>query len=152
MKSHDFQKLLFQSAVSAMAVDGEIHNKEIEELKSIVKSTAYFLDFDFDKELEENISNIKKNGKDAINHYLLLLSTSDLSEKQEIILMEIVLRMLEADQVFGGNELKFLQMVKAKIKTSEEVLVMKFPKQIDYLMNFNNSGSSASFDSDISIK
>ncbi|MGB5069777.1 MAG: hypothetical protein WBO28_02390 [Flavobacteriales bacterium] len=152
MKSNDFQKILFQSAVSAMAVDGEIHNTEIEELKSIVKSTAYFLDFDFEKELEENVSNIKKNGKEAINQYLLLLSTSDLSAKQEIILMEIVLRMLEADQKFDSNEIKFLQMVKAKIKTSEEVLVMKFPKQIDYLMDFNNYGSTTSFDSDITIQ
>lgn len=152
MKTNDFQKLLFQSAVSAMAVDGEIHDKEIEEIKSIVKSTAYFLDFEFEKELENNISNIKRNGKEAINQYLLMLSGSQLNEKQEVILIEVLLRMMEADDKFEVNEVKFLHMVKSKLKTTEEVLVMKFPKQIDYLMDFNNYGSISSFDSDITIQ
>lgn len=152
MKINDFQKLLFQSAVSAMAVDGEIHDKEIEEIKSIVKSTAYFLDFEFEKELEENINNIKRNGKEAINQYLLMLSSSQLNEKQEVILIEVLLRMMEADSKFEDNEVKFLHMVKSKLKTSEEVLVMKFPKQVDYLMDFNNYGSISSFDSDITIQ
>jgi uncharacterized tellurite resistance protein B-like protein len=152
MKTNDFQKLLFQSAVSAMAVDGEIHDKEIEEIKSIVKSTAYFLDFEFEKELEDNISNIKRNGKEAINQYLLMLSSSQLNEKQEVILIEVLLRMMEADNSFEDNEVKFLHMVKSKLKTSEEVLVMKFPKQVDYLMDFNNYGSISTFDNDITIQ
>jgi uncharacterized tellurite resistance protein B-like protein len=152
MKTNDFQKLLFQSAVSAMAVDGEIHDKEIEEIKSLVKSTAYFLDFNFEKELEDNINNIKKNGKEAINQYLLLLSGTQLNEKQEIILIEVLLRMIEADKKYEDNEVKFLQMVKSKLKTSEEVLVMKFPKQVDHLMDFNNYGTNSSFDSDITIQ
>lgn len=152
MKTNDFQKLLFQSAVSAMAVDGEIHDNEIEEIKSIVRSTAYFLDFEFEKELEDNISNIKRNGKEAINQYLLMLSSSQMSEKQEVILIEVLLRMMEADNKFEDNEVKFLHMVKSKLKTSEEVLVMKFPRQVDYLMDFNNYGSISSFDNDITIQ
>lgn len=151
MKTIDFQKLLFMSAVSVMAIDGEIHESEIEEIKSIVTNTAYFLDFDYEKELEDNIINIKKTGKEAINNYLLILSNSNLSEKQEIILIEIVLRIMEADNMFHLNEVIFLQMVKSKIKISDEILIIKFPKYIHYLMDLNNYSSITTFDNDITI-
>ncbi|MCB0751501.1 MAG: TerB family tellurite resistance protein [Ignavibacteriae bacterium] len=149
MKPTEFQKFLFQSAVSAMAIDGEIHNSEVEEIETIVKHTAYFLDLDFDTELEANISNIKANGKDAINHYLQSFSNLDLSEKQEVILIEILLRIIEADQRIERNEIQFLQMVKSKLKTSEETLIMKFPKQVNYLIDFNNYGSQSIFDTEV---
>ena len=58
MNSTDFQKLLYRSAVSVMAVDGEIHETEIEEIKAIARETAYFLDFDYEKELIININEI----------------------------------------------------------------------------------------------
>jgi len=149
MKPSEFQKFLFQSAVSAMAIDGEIHNSEVEEIETIVKHTAYFLDLDFDTELEVNIRNIKANGKDAINHYLKSFSDLDLSEKQEVILIEILLRIIEADQRIERNEIKFLQMVKSKLKISEEALIIKFPKQVDYLIDFNNYGSQSIFDTEV---
>jgi uncharacterized tellurite resistance protein B-like protein len=151
MKAIEFQKFLFQSLVSAMAVDGEIHDNEREEIKAIVNRTAYFLDFEFEKELELNISYIKENGKDAINNYLQRLSMSELNEKQEIILIELLLNIILADEKVENNELLFLQMVKYKLKTSEQTLVMKFPKYVDYLIDFNNYGSSSTFNSDVII-
>ena len=106
MKPTEFQKFLFQSAVSAMAIDGEIHNSEVEEIETIVKHTAYFLDLDFDTELEANISNIKANGKDAINHYLQSFSNLDLSEKQEVILIEILLLLKDETKAIEPIELR----------------------------------------------
>lgn len=152
MKTTDFQKLLFKSAVSAMAVDGVIHDIEIEEIKSIVKHNAYFLDFDFENELEENLTTIKKSGKDAINQYLVSLASSDMNQKQELILVDVLLRMMEADKHFDTAEIKFLQLVKSKLKTSEEVLISKFPRHIEYLMDLKGYDSASLFDSDILLK
>ena len=101
MKSAEFQKFLFRSAVTTIAVDGEIHNSEIEEIKSIVNSTAYFLDFEYEQVLKEIITDISLKGKEAVNEYLITLSESDLSEQQKIILLEVVL----SDQKFFGRVL-----------------------------------------------
>jgi len=151
MNSTDFQKLLYRSAVSVMAVDGEIHETEIEEIKAIARETAYFLDFDYEKELIININEIRLKGKEAINEFLSELGAADLNERQEIILVEVIIRMIEADHKIDPNEIKFLQLIKAKIKTTEETLLIKFPKQADYLIDFNNWGTSQTFDSDIKI-
>jgi hypothetical protein len=48
--------------------------------------------------------------------------------------------MIEADTKVETSELKFLQMAKSKLKTDEQTLIVKFPKQIDHLMDFHNYG------------
>jgi len=150
MKSTEFQRLLFRSAVTTIAVDGEIHNSEIEEIKSIVSTTVYFLDFEYEEALQEIVKEINLKGKEAVNEFLFSLSEKELSENQKIILLEVILKMIEADKGVHPNEIQFLHLVKAKIKISEELLFIKFPKQIDYLLENNNKyGVGDTFDAEI---
>jgi len=152
MKNQDFKHFLFKSAVMAMACDGEIAESEIEEIKSIVANEIYFIGYDLEEQLKSNIDNIKANGKNAVNQYLQEIVSSDLSQHQEVLLIEVLLRMIEADDVVLESEIKFLQMAKSKLKIDEQTLIVKFPKQIDYLMDFNNYGLHEEFTDEISIK
>ena len=151
MKNIDFKPFLFKSAVMAMACDGDIAEEEITEIKNIVANEIYFMDYDFEEPLKSNIENIKVNGKNAINQYLLEIVTNDLTGHQEILLIEVILRMIQADTKVEDSELKFLQIVKSKLKTDEETLIVKFPHQIDYLIDFNNYGLHEEFTNEISI-
>jgi uncharacterized tellurite resistance protein B-like protein len=146
MKPAEFQKFLFRSAVTTIAVDGEIHNSEIEEIKLLVNSTAYFLDFEYEHVLKEITTDINSKGKKSVNEYLISLAESELSEQQKIILIDVILRMIEADKSVHPNEIQFLHLVKAKIKISEELLLIKFPRQIDYLLEKNDYGENDIFD------
>jgi len=152
MKTQDFQNFLFKSAVTVMACDGNISETEISEIKNMAANEIYFLDYSIEEPLQSNLANIKANGKNAINQYLTELASADLTERQEILLIEVLIRMIEADKQVEENEIKFLQMVKAKLKVTEETLIVKFPNQFEYLVDSNNFGASKSFDSDISIQ
>ena len=149
MKPAEFQKFLFRSAVTTIAVDGEIHNSEIEEIKLLVNSTAYFLDFEYEQILKEITTDINSKGKEAVNEYLISLAESELSEQQKIILIDVILRMIEADKGVHPNEVQFLHLVKAKIKIPEELLLIKFPKQIGYLLEKNDYGENDIFDAEL---
>ena len=151
MKNIDFKPFLFKSAVMAMACDGDIAEEEITEIKNIVANEIYFMGYDFEEPLKTNIENIKANGKNAINQYLQEIVSNDLNEHQEILLIEVILRMIQADDKVEESEIKFLQMAKSKLKTEEETLIVKFPNQIDYLMDFNNYGQNEEFTTEISI-
>lgn len=140
MKNQEFKKFLFKSAVTTMACDGDIAEEEIELIKNMVLNEIYFMGFNYQSPLKDEIKNIKINGKVAINQYLQELSIIELNEHQEILLVEVILKIIEADTKIQTSEIKFLQMVKSKLKTDEQVLIIKFPKQIDYLMDFNNYG------------
>ena len=151
MKNQEFKNFLFKSAVMAMACDGDIAETEIEEIKSIVTNEIYFMGYDFEEHLKNNITNIKVNGKDAINQYLQEIETNNLNEHQEILLIEVLLRIIEADSDVQTSELKFLQMAKAKLKVDEQTLIVKFPKQIDQLLDFHNYGLHQEFTDEIKL-
>ena len=59
MKNQDFKDFLFKSAVMTMACDGNISEREIEEIKSIVGNEIYFMGFESEAPLKNNIDNIK---------------------------------------------------------------------------------------------
>lgn len=151
MKNTEFKSFLFKSAVMAMACDGDIAEAEISEIRNIVANEIYFMDYDFEEPLKLNTENIKLNGKNAINQYLQEIVTCNLNDHQEILLIEVLLRMILADGKIDDNELKFLQLAKSKLKTDEQTLIMKFPHQIDYLVDLNNYGSNEEFTNEILI-
>lgn len=151
MKNTDFKSFLFKSAIMAMACDGDIADEEVNEIKQIVANEIYFMGYDFEEPLKSNIEYIKLNGKNAINQYLQEIATNELNENQEILLVEVLLKMIQADAKVEESELKFLQMAKSKLKTDEQTLIVKFPHQIEYLMDFNNYGLHEEFTNEISI-
>lgn len=149
MKNKDFQDFLFKSAVMVMSCDGEIAASEIDELKNITENEIYLLGYEYEEPLQRLVDDIKINGKDAINKYLNEIDNLSLSPKQELILVEILIRMIEADSIIQPSEIMFLQLVKAKLKTSEENLIVKFPKQVSYLLDTNKFGIAKEFTDEV---
>ncbi len=125
----------------AMACDGDIAEEEIAEIKNIVANEIYFMGFEFERALKEYIDLITLDFDSAMHNYLQEISANNLKESQEILLVEVVLRVILADQKVEESELKFLHRIKSKLKIEEEALMMKFPQQINYLIDVNNSGA-----------
>lgn len=145
MKTEAFQEFLLKSAISVIACDSHIDESEISEIKNMAENEIYFMGYDFEKALSENLNYIKKNGASAINEYLNEVTSANLSERQELILLEVLIRAIESDGKIEASEVKFLQMVKSKLRMSEEVIITKFPKQMNYLIDFNNYGQQQEF-------
>lgn len=151
MKNLNFKDFLFKSAVIAMACDGNIAEEEINEIKNIVANEIYFMGYEFEEPLQKNIDDIKSNGKNAINQFLQEITLNNLDEHQELLLIEVLLKVIHADTKVEENELKFLQLAKSKLKTDEQTLIVNFPHQVDYLTDFNNYGLHGEFTNEISI-
>ena len=149
MKNQEFKDFLFRSAIMAMACDGDIVDTEIEEIKSIVANEIYFMGYDFEIPLKNSIVDIKTKGKASINQYLQDLEAVSFSEHQKILLIEVLLRIIEADDDVKSGEIKFLQMVKAKLNVDQQTLIVKFPKQIEHLIDFHNYGLLQEFTDEI---
>lgn len=143
-----FKDFLFKSAVMAMACDGVIADEEINELKNILANEIYFMGYEFEQQLRKNIEDIKINGKKAINQYLQDISIYDFSEHQELLLIEVLLKIIQADTKVEEIELKFFHLAKSKLKTDVQTLIVNFPHQIDLLIDFNNYGLHDEFTSD----
>ncbi|MBK7809410.1 MAG: TerB family tellurite resistance protein [Saprospiraceae bacterium] len=145
MKTEAFQDLLLKSAVSVIACDGTIDETEISELRNMVENEIYFMGYDFEERLAYNLKYLKENGALAINEYLQEVSNANLNDNQELLLIEVLIRAIESDKKVEPSEIKFLQMVKSRLKTSEETIITKFPQQINYLIDFHNYGLHEEF-------
>jgi uncharacterized tellurite resistance protein B-like protein len=149
MKTEAFQNLLLKSAISVMACDGSIDDSEIAEIRNMADNEIYFMGFDIEKPFEEALRYIKSNGKNAINEYLNDLSQHDLNSKQELLLIEVLIRTIESDNKIEDSEIKFLQIVKSKLSVSEETIITQFPQQMKYLIDFHNYGLHEEFTDEI---
>jgi uncharacterized tellurite resistance protein B-like protein len=151
MKNQEFKSFLFRSAVIAMACDGNIAESEIDTIKELASNEIYFLGLDYDDLLEANVNEIKSIGKIAINNYLSELSKFQLNTHQELQLIEVLLQIINADEQTEESELKFLHLVKSKLKVDQETLIVEFPNNIDQLLDFKNYGLHNEFTDEVNF-
>jgi uncharacterized tellurite resistance protein B-like protein len=138
MKNKDFKKILIKGAFSVMACDGEIAESEVTEMKEMLSNSPYFDGMDYDLELKNAFNDIKANGVKSIEGFFNQLNIIELSERQEIQLLEVLVRIVEADGKIDDSELYFMHKIKSTLKQlSDEKIIINFPRHIDILMDLS---------------
>ena len=132
MEKDEFKKLLFKVAFCTMVCDGHIDESEIDEMKMMDKNTTFFHDIDLSEELSELISELGKKGTQVINDVFKTLKDSILNPIQELIILEVALRIINADDKHDENEIKFIHFLRAQLKLHDEEIVGRFG-EIDIL-------------------
>ena len=134
MENLEFKKILFKTVFCAMACDGYIDDLEIEEMRNIDKNTSYFKNLDLTNELNELIEEIKTKGKKIVLELFQILRTSKLTIVQELLIIEVAFRIINADHKVDENEIKFFNLLRSKLEVGNEILMERFGK-IPYLSN-----------------
>lgn len=136
MKNKDFKRVLFKGAFSVMACDGEVAESEVAEMKEMLSNSPYFDGLDHENEMKIAFEDIKANGTKSIENFFSLLKSSDLSERQEFQLIEVLARMVEADGKVEDSELFFMHKIKSSLKQlTDEKIIINFPHNIDLLLD-----------------
>lgn len=126
MEQRDLQKLLLKAAVCTIACDGEIHDKELAEMNGMVSQAVYFKAFNGHELLYEMLEAVKASGKIFFHDFLDDLKSSDLSIVQELLVLEVILRIVYADERFDPNEEMFLRLVRSHLSLHDEIIVQRF--------------------------
>jgi len=93
---------------------------------------------------ETLITEIEEQGKAVIRSYFDQIRESDFTSVQELILLEILMRIINADNKIDPNEIKFLQIVKSALKVHEEIIIERFG-QVELLFNRQYKNVDKSF-------
>ena len=126
MEQRDLQKLLLKAAVCTIACDGDIHDKELAEMNGMVSQAVYFKDFNGHELLCEMLEAVKASGNIFFHDFLDDLKSSDLSIVQELLVLEVILRIVYADERFDPNEEMFLRLVRTHLSLHDEIIVQRF--------------------------
>jgi len=117
-----------------MAADGRIDDREIKEMQIMDKNTSYFANIDLSNELKNLLTNLEIKGKKIIVELFDELRNTKLTTIQELLVLEIALRIISADDDIDDNEVKFIKLLRSKLELHDETIKDRFGI-IDYLMN-----------------
>ena len=133
MEGQLFNKLLLKTAFSCMACDGHIDPREVELIKQLHQERQIFGDIEITSQLDALLTEINKDGHLFLKSYLKDLSSSDLTEANELKLIEVTIETIKADDKVEYSEIKFFKVIRSKLKIANEPILEKHPDFEDYL-------------------
>ncbi len=133
METITFDKLLLKTAFCCMASDGKIDKREVELIKKMCKQSPLFIDFDFGKEINILLEKINNRGSEFIQYYFDLLNKSDLSEQEELTIIDFAINTINADDVIEYSEVKFFKAIRKCLNVSDENILAIYPDLDTYL-------------------
>lgn len=128
-----FDKLLLKTAFCCMAADGNIDNREISLVKSICEKSLLFTNFSFEDEINLLVDKINSGGKTFIQYYFDLLKETQLSEEEELTLIDFAIQTIESDEQIEYSEIKFFKNIRHRLNISNEKIIARFPDIEQYL-------------------
>jgi len=133
METLHFNKLLLKTAFSCMACDGDIDKREVKLIKQLQKERKTFGEIDINTELDTLLLAINKDGHQFLKGYFNELTTTELTEANELKLIEVAIDTIKADDKVEYSEIKFFKVIRSKLKIDNEPILEKHPDFEDYL-------------------
>jgi len=116
------------------ACDGDIAPSEIALLKEWSDKSELFGDIDVEDKLNEYVESINKYGNRFINEFLLLLTSNDFTDKEQLQIIRIAIDMVEADGFILYSEVKFFKKLRSCLSISDDAILNVLPDKEDYLL------------------
>lgn len=121
------------TAFACSACDGEIAKEEVELIKNWASSTDLFQFIDIETKLNDYVDAINKNGIVFLNQFLDFVSSSDLSKDEQLKIVDVAIKMIEADNQILYYEVKFFKRLRACLTISDSEILEVFPDIEDFL-------------------
>lgn len=133
MEQIRFNKLLLKTAFSCMACDGKIDPREVKLIKSLHEEKRLFGDIELDTEIEGYRKAINDNSSTFLKSYFNELTSTELSEQEELKLIEVAINTIKADDKIEYSEIKFFKVIRSKLKIENEPILDIHPDFEEYL-------------------
>jgi uncharacterized tellurite resistance protein B-like protein len=138
MLTIETRRLLFEMACTAVVCDGRIDEREIKELHYIDTSTPYFSDIDLSNDIDQFLADYKKSGDELIYRSLQKLKNKNLSPSEQLLTLEIILRIINSDEIIEESEVSFIHAVRETLPINDEIIKDRFG-ELDILFGQDDS-------------
>lgn len=128
-----FVKLLLKSAFCCMAADGKIDNREITIIKSLCENSPLFINFNFQEEINLLVEQINIEGKSFLASYFNSLKKAQLTEEEELNLIDFAIKIIKSDDQVEYSEIKFFKNIQHRLNVSKEKILERFPDAEQFL-------------------
>ena len=139
MKTSKINKLLFKTAFSCMACDGDIDKKEVELIRTLAKETNIFEGVDVETELKLGIEGINKNGFSFLSEYFNDVEKAELNINEEFDIIKVAVATIYADEKIEYSELKFFKVIKMSLKITKDDMFNNIEELYSFVREYNKN-------------
>ena len=133
METTNFNNLLLQTAFCCMACDGEIAPEEVKLIKSECELLPALQNVDFSTEINKFVSDFNADSKKFFKIYFEILehNVADLTEQNELDLLDFAIRVIKADEKIEYSEVKFFKTIRYRLKVSDNRIISYFSGSVE---------------------
>lgn len=128
MDNSKYQTLLLKTVFSFMICDSHIADDEVAMIKKSANENKLFGDIDIDQELVTLVEHVNRRGISFFDDYFKKIKHADLSEEQELELLSMAIKTVNADSQIKKEEISFLKILRVLLKVSNEKIIEQFPE------------------------
>ncbi len=128
------RELFLKTIFACMACDGDIATEEVELLRELISNTDLFNGIDIEVTLEQYIDSINQNGVTFLNQYLSEIADSRLTKDDQICLVDLAFKTIEADNRMEYSEVKFFKKIRVRLSLTDDEILAKYPDKEDFLL------------------
>lgn len=122
-------EIYLMTAFCCMACDGEIAAEELELVKQYATTSTLFEGLDIEAKLNEYVAEINDQGQSFLAGYISNIENAQLNEQEELILAQVAIRMIEADNKIEYSEISFFKRIRSKLCVTDEKLIEIFKNE-----------------------
>lgn len=117
-----------------MACDGDIAKEEVAMVKDMTTKTSLFNGLNIEDYLNNYINLINAEGASFLKKYLRELANMELTTEEQLTVIELAIKMIEADNQIEYSEIKFFKKIRMKLSISDELILEKYPNKENFLL------------------
>lgn len=130
----EVKELYLKTLFCCSACDGEIAPEEVSLVKQISENDRAFDGMDVAGVLNQYVEQINNKGRAFLQEYLRAVGDTNLSDSETLKLIELAVKMIEADQQVLYSEVKFFKKIRSNLRISDSEILKALPEAEYYLL------------------
>ena len=128
------EELYLKTIFCCIACDGDIATEEVDMVKDLCAKDNIFHDVDSEKYLNSWITEINEQGGAFLQTYLKEINSVELNEQEQLLLVSLAIKAIEADNSIEYAEVKFFKKIRSKLTISDEAILAEHTDKEDFLL------------------
>lgn len=145
------EELYLKTVFCCIACDGDIATEEVDMVRELCAKDNIFHDIDSEKYLNSWITEINEQGGMFLQSYLKELNSVELNETEQLLLVSLAIKAIEADNRIEYAEVKFFKKIRSRLTISDEAILAEHPNKEDFLLPDINISEIPQWDNRIRI-
>lgn len=130
----NIQELYLKTIFCCMACDGDIANEEVALVHDITSKQDVFDGMDVNAVINGYVASINANGALFLKQYLKELSSQELSNEEQKMIVDFALQTIFADNRIEYSEVKFFKKIRSRLSITDEEILANHPDVEDFLL------------------